>query len=117
MKLTDLGTGYIVTFRNGFTAMCYKNVPRSRSKLLIVNKKLGISIPDSEYTGDMKHNCTSEYDIVKVEEITNPFDLQTMVDEIQNKGVVWTRPVTKRILESELKKTFDCEEYVIVKGE
>ena len=113
-----LGTARIVTFRNGFKGMIYDNVLDNRStKHFIVNPKLTICIPVSEFNENLECSDAPEYDIVKVEALNSFFDLNKPVELCTTGRIIWERPTIRHIQKSEIKRVFDCIDFVIVDDE
>ena len=118
MNKTDLGTGHIVTFRNGFRAMVYRGIVEARAdSTWLLNNKLTVASPLNEYNLDMTHLFNEEYDIVKVEAPIGLREIQIPVNEIKDTKVIWSRPVPMRIAVSLIRELFKCEEFVIVEDE
>lgn len=112
--LNDLGTGNIVTFRNGFMARAYRGIKESSSDLLIVNPKLRISVDNSFFKRDLTSRSNEEYDIVKVERASSLFDIAVDVEKVKDKTVVWERTYQKKtITKDEICKMFGCADFDI----
>jgi len=117
MQITDLGTGNIVKFRNGFRAMCYTGVVESRAGLLILNAKLSISLSSFDYTPDMEFSGNPEYDIMRVETLNSPMDMQMEIQNVIGTKLKWERPQPRVLTREDIQKAFECEDFVIVEGE
>ncbi len=112
MKLSDLETGMIVTWRNGTELVvmidyeCQSDIERR----IFVNEKDRCWLRFGYYREDMKMmNGHTEFDIVKVELATHPYGFLNLEFEKENRKLLWSEEIVKEVTMAEVEEKFGCK--------
>lgn len=123
MKLSDLKTGMIVTWRNGVECVVmidYESQSAIERKIF-VNAKDKHWLPFGYYGEDMKMmrdhedfcDDDNEYDIVKVELATHPYSFLDLEYEKGKRKLLWKEKAVKEVTMSEIEEKFGCKVKIV----
>jgi hypothetical protein len=98
MNKSDLMTGHVATLRNGISYVVYVGVATDYTGLSHDGVLVNARHPEKtwfkleHYTEDLKNPDSSDWDIVKIQRVVHPYDLQNfMENEISDMTLVWER--------------------------
>ena len=123
MKLSDLKTGMIVTWRNGVECVVmidYESQSDIERKIF-VNAKDKHWLPFKYYGEDMKmmrdyedfYFDDEEFDIVKVEVATHPYGFLDLEYERSSRKLLWKEESIKEVTMAEIEEKFGCKVKIV----
>ena len=124
MKLSDLKTGMIVTWRNGVECVVMIDCECNTSifgSALVVNAVGCHWMPLSDYGEDMKIKSgyedelddASELDIVKVEVPCHPYSFFNLEYEKEKRKLLWKEETVKELTMAEIEEKFGCKVKIV----
>lgn len=98
-KLENLKSGFLVECENGNQYLVVQNTQNALESVFV--RRSG-HVNSNEYTDDLKHRCSSEYDIVKVFGLTRYCHTLDDLLTTENRGLLWERTTVKTMTLTEI---------------